>query len=353
MKLFTEKRKVEREEKSEISSDNKNYLSILVDNLENLIEKDENLPFRITDIKTNGFQVKIAGLYGYISFQFMPWKYSKPSFWRAVFPTLINKVFFCKVYQFSKDPLSIILNSEIPQFKKVRLIENESYKGIVISKVSFGVFVDIGVHFHWQCGSLFGLLHKSNFDSSERFNTVKTGDEIEVFFWGVNKSEEVQFGCKSELLEWLNGSIDDLTGEVLPVRIVKKAEDEKMEFIVAEKYSGTLPVTRTIYDNNRKRMNNAISFFNNGDVIHCEVLKANKLNRTLQLKWDMEAEIEGILSRKSQLIILNSKNKVQRSIGNPNANLSLENRINNKIIEKLHLIARPDDEEINNTDLHY
>ncbi|KAF0236142.1 MAG: hypothetical protein FD181_2957 [Prolixibacteraceae bacterium] len=353
MKLFTEKGKGEREENSEVCTDNKNYLRILVDNLEKLIEKDENLPFRIYGIKTNGFLVKIVGLYGYVAFQFMPWKYSNPSFWRAIFPTLINKVFFCKVYQFTKEPLSIILNSEIPQFKKVRLIENESYKGVIISKVNFGVFVDIGVHFHWQCGSLTGLLHKSNFDAPEKFDTLKTGDEIEVFFWGVNKSEEIQFGCKTELIEWLNGNIDDLTGEVFPVRIVKKAEDDKMEFIVAEKYNGTLPVTKTIYAKNRKRMNNAIRFLKDGDIIHCEVLKTNKLNRTLQLKWEMEAEIEGIISRKIRLITINSKNKFQRSYQYSNANFALENRINNKIIEKLHLISKPDDEEINKTGLEY
>ena len=351
MKLFTEKRKVDREENSEVCTDYKNYLSILVDNLEKLIEKDENLPFRITGIKTNGFLVKIAGLYGYVAFQFMPWKYSKSFYWRAVSPTLINKVFFCKVYQFTKEPLSIILNSEIPQFKKVRLIENEPYKGIIINKVSFGVFVDIGVHFHWQCGSLTGLLHKSNFDTRERFDAIKTGDEIEVFFWGLNNSDEMQFGCKTELMEWLNGNINDLTGEVLPVRIVKNAVDEKIEFIVAEKYSGTLPVTKTIYENKRKRMISAIHLFIHDDVIHCEVLKANKINRTLQLKWEMEAEIEGILSRKSPLITRNSKNRIQRSYQNSNANLALENRINSKIIEKLHLIAKPDDEEINKTEL--
>lgn len=340
MKNFSENSKAEHEENLESGAGNKEYLSELVNCLEKLIGIDKNLPFRIVDIKPNGFLVKISGLYGYISFQFMPWKYNKSAYWKVVFPTLKNKVFFCKVHQFTKDPLSIVLNAEIPQFRKAKLIDNELYKGIVINKANYGVFVDIGVHFHWQCGSLIGLLHKSNFDTPERFATINAGDEIKVFFWGINSNEEIILGCKTELTEWLNGSIDDLTGAVLPVRIVVDAENKKTEYLVDEKYYGTFPVTKTIYAKNCKRISNAIRLLKSNDIIHCEVLKTNKLKRTLQLKWDTKSEINEILSRNNQLKTISSKNKTRRLYDSKNDSLTLENRINQTIIEKLQLIVQ-------------
>ena len=166
-------------------SDSKKYISKLYDNIEKQKEENNSLSFVIKDIKEKGFVVKVGGLFGYISFNHMPWQYRNREAWDAVFPFIDGKVFFCKIYSVTKEDHSIILDGDIPQFKKTELIENEKYKGIIINKTIYGVFVDIGYNFNWKCGSFVGLLHKSNFESDESFDKIKIGQSIDVFFYQV------------------------------------------------------------------------------------------------------------------------------------------------------------------------
>ena len=46
-------------------------------------------------------------------------------------------------------------------------------KGVIINKTNYGIFVDIGYNFNWWCGSLVGMLHKSNFENEELFEKNK------------------------------------------------------------------------------------------------------------------------------------------------------------------------------------
>jgi hypothetical protein len=103
----------------------KSYLSKLAENFEELEQKGENIPFKITEIRRKGFVIKSAGLFGFISFDHMPWKYQNHNAWNAVFPSIKGKIFFGKTHQFQKNPLSLILNGEIPQFKKIELNETD------------------------------------------------------------------------------------------------------------------------------------------------------------------------------------------------------------------------------------
>lgn len=134
--------------------DEKNYLSKLVENFENLEQKGENIPFRITGIRRKGFVIKSVGLFGFISFGHMPWKYENHNAWNAVCPSIKGKIFFGRTHQFKKNPLTLILNGEIPQFKKTELNETDKYKGIVINKTKYGLFIDVGYHFNWTAGQL-------------------------------------------------------------------------------------------------------------------------------------------------------------------------------------------------------
>jgi len=63
----------------------------------------------------------------------MPWKYENIKTWKAIYPAIKGKIFFGRVHQFCKAPISLILNGEIPQFKIPELNKNEKYKGIIIN----------------------------------------------------------------------------------------------------------------------------------------------------------------------------------------------------------------------------
>ncbi|WP_421919831.1 hypothetical protein [Marinifilum sp.] len=306
------------------------FLSKLIANFEKLAEKGENIPFKITEIRRKGFEVKVAGLFGFISFNHMPWKYGNHNYWSAVYPSIKGKVFFAKTHQFRKKPLTIILDGEVAQFKKYGLNERDKYKGIIINKTKYGVFIDIGFHFNWNCGSIVGMVHKSNFAPVEIFEVLQIGDTIESFFLGSNNKEQLLFGDNSVSKEWLNGEVEKLIGDILPVKVVKSNSD-KTDYLVNGKYNATLPPKSSIYPTKKQLIKNAIKNLKNGDVIHCEVLKIDKLNNTLQLKWDFAHEIDAIISR-----TYDQDNELKNQINEfKKGNNSIENIANKEIIEKL------------------
>lgn len=314
-----------------LNFDNNDYLSKLIDNIEKKKEENSNLAFKITGILDKGFIVKVAGLFAFVSFNHMPWGYSNFGAWHAVYHSIKGKIFFCKIFHISKKPLSIKIDAEVPQFKKPELIEDEKYTGIIINKPNYGVFVDIGYNFKWKCGSLVGLLHRSNFETAELFDKIEIAEEIELYFGGYNEKGQLIFGNKPEIKEWYTGEIDKLIGETVSVNI-KKTDDNKINYMAKAKYNATLPINKMLYPETKAKINYAVENLINGDVIHCEIYKINKFKKKLQLKWVLESEIETILSRINPLQDDTPKiNNIYNTI---------QNRLYNEIAQKLNFIGK-------------
>ena len=125
-----------------VSHDDKDWLNKLIADLEKKVIEEKNLPFRIIKIKEKGFIIKINGLFGYISFLHMPWRYSDVESWGFVFKYLQDKTFFCKIYEFEKGPLTIIVDGDVPQFRKMSLIKDSEYEGVIVKKNRNGLYVD-------------------------------------------------------------------------------------------------------------------------------------------------------------------------------------------------------------------
>jgi hypothetical protein len=318
----------------------KDYLKKLVSDFESLMTRDENIAFRVKDIKPHGFIIKTNGLYGYVSFQFMPWTYKNISCWTAIFPHLKRKTFFGRVYHFKKEPLSIIFNAQVPQFKKMELTENEQYDGIIIKKTGNGALIDIGFHYNWHYGSIPGYLDKSEFEDKSQFEAIIPGETIQTRYWGIHQNQNLVLGLTCENTEWFNGKIDLLPGQILPVEITKNKINGKLEYLVDGKFSGSMCLNKNIYNFPKKRLANALKLLKEYDIIHCEIIEVNKKKRTLLLKWEMENEIETMMRRKTQLIVINEKNKIEFGYSNPNSNFMIENRISHETAEKLQLIDK-------------
>jgi len=311
-------------------SDKETYLSKLIDNFEKQCQNQEHHPFKIVEIREKGFLVKIYGLFGFISFHHMPWEYNNFDSWKTVFPFLKGKVLFGKIFKFDKDPLKLIIDGKIPQFKKPELNEDQYYKGIVTKKTKYGVFVDIGYDFKWECGSSVGLLHKANFKDYETFEKIQPSKIVELIFWGFNDEEQLIFGKRPELKEWFTGKIEKLVDKVFPVKVIK-SENERINYLVNEKYNATLSVNKILYPDNRNQIKVAIKNLNDGDIIHCKIIKANRIKRRLQLFWENLPEIESIISRTKE------PEKSDLGIG---SHKLIRNRIDSNIIEKLELIGK-------------
>ena len=68
---------------------------------------------------------------------------------------------------------------------------------------------------------------------------------------GSNNKEQLLFGDNNVLKEWINGEVDKLVGEILPVNIIK-TNNEKTGYLVNEKYNATLPTIRQFIRQTRK-----------------------------------------------------------------------------------------------------
>lgn len=259
------------------SKNDKEYLVKLVENLEQFKAENKSIPFIITGVKEKGLVVKVGGLFAYVSFYYMPWKYSSIEFWKVISKQLIGKKFYCSIYRIEKKPLSILINAECHHFKKIILTENSKYSGIVINKAKYGFFIDIGYHFDWEYGSFVGLMHISNI-SEQEYEQMEEGKEVKTIFQGYTEDGKLILGNKIFQKEWLTGELNNLIGTIQDVKM-KITEDGKREFCIKEKYKTAIPLNKINYPKCRTKAKHIIYNLENNEVIQCEIIKINKKKR--------------------------------------------------------------------------
>ena len=98
-------------ENIDTSNNDKPYLQDLLREVKNNFEYNRTMTFKIIEPKENGFIIKVGGLYGFIYYRQMPWKYNSIYFWHNVAEYLVGKVFSCKIRKLKKAPISIIITA--------------------------------------------------------------------------------------------------------------------------------------------------------------------------------------------------------------------------------------------------
>ena len=270
------------ENKSE-STEKKEWLEPLIENIEKIKERGSIVPFDIVDIQKDWFLIKTNGLYAYVPFDCMPWTYSNTKCWEAIFFSLEKKKFFGKVFRIDRKPdkpghIRIFVDATTTLVKEAKLYHNKDYRGIVILKTAYGVFVDIGYHFHWRCGSLTGLFHRSKFPDHESFLVCEPGQIVVVNYFGENE--------KGMIFE-KEGYIDlneKYTGKTVRVKVYRY-DDGTLDFLVEGKYNAKMPVNQSIYDNKKTAMQYIMDSWIGGEFIDCEVLHVIQSKERFILKY--------------------------------------------------------------------
>lgn len=137
----------------------------------------------------SGFQVKVGGLYGFISLEDMPWEYSKRSFWRFVAPHLTKRRFKGRIEELSSKPLSIRVSVDKATFTKPRLLKTTLYKGVVLHKTTQYMFIDLGMYSDWRSGSIIGIAYRHSYSNDNIFNQLNVGDACTTSYHGFTKKE--------------------------------------------------------------------------------------------------------------------------------------------------------------------
>ena len=272
------------------NKDKKEWLEKLYENIEMIKDMELVIPFKIIDIKDNSFLIKTKGLYAYVHFSRMPWKYRYLECWEAVFPSLKGKIFFGKVLQINKKSDNkgsrwIYVDAAATILKEAELYYNMDYRGIVILKKLDGVIVDIGCHFDWKCGSLQGYLHQSRFSTPESFIDCKPGQEIIVSYLDKN--------AKGFVFTY-EGYVDlrmEYTGATVKAKVCRNAAGY-CSFMVEDKYKAKIPIIKSIYGEDMVLIKNVAKYWLDGEVIDCKVLSVNPRDELFTLKLLPMNEIE-------------------------------------------------------------
>ena len=271
-------------------NNDKAYLQDLLLNIKAAYANQEVLSFKIIGPKEKGFQVKVGGLFAYVSFNHFCWAYPSIDFWRPVSHSLIGMYFRGKVHSIGENPISILLDAKEQKFETPNLENLTKYRGIALQKTKYGVFVDLGIHFNWKFGSILGLVHKTALIDESILNHWKLGEEMNIQFLGYNEKGQIILGDNRERGKWLVGEMDHLIGTVQNVRVVI-SEAGKFRFYVAGIHKAILPITEELYPNHSAAAKKYASSLSNGETIECEVVKMNKRKSCLILKLLIEPPV--------------------------------------------------------------
>lgn len=176
--------------------DDKEHLYGLFQIVKAAFERGETMTFKIEEAREKGFVVKIGGLFGFVSYNHMPWSYPLLSYWHSIAPHLIGKVYKGKVHQLDESRLSILIDAKVHVFQKPELQYPAYYRGIVVNKADYGLFIDLGHHFDWQYGSFLGLAHHTNMNDPADYEHLQEGDEVKILLQGYNDKGQMVLGDK-------------------------------------------------------------------------------------------------------------------------------------------------------------
>lgn len=275
------------------NSDKVDWISERLDEIESHRNNFDSIPFKIVEVKDSGFLTKVKGIFSYISFHYMPWKYNDIDSWKAIAPKLIGKKFLCKIYRIEKDPIAIVLNGEFPQFENAELTIGEEYKGLIIKTADYGLFIDIGYHFDWKCGSMVGLLHKTQLADSENLDDYKLGQELQTIYHKTNKKGQIIFSNDREKVDWEIGRPQKLIGQTTWATVIRHDDNTTIDLLVEGKYRALLKVDKNAYaPKYRKEIKSAKNKLKHSETIHCEVTGMLEIDRMLKVNWLTEIDTD-------------------------------------------------------------
>ena len=252
---------------------------------------NQALPFRIKEIREKGFIVKAGNLTAFVSFYHMPWQYRNHKFWNVVFPFIQKKEFTGKVYSISHYPLSVTIDGKADSLKPADFIPNCQYRGIVIAKKQYGLIVDFGSQFNWECGSLIAYVHFTAFNPGE-FEAFSIGQTVKLPYRGVQVNGNRVFSRHISDSILVKGTLTSFYGREVEVKVLK-GHGQSGQFIVEGKYNALIPHGKRQYPNKleREELAKALNSLQHNEIIHCEVVRFDFRRNILLLRWCRRREI--------------------------------------------------------------
>lgn len=247
----------------------KAYLKNLLSPIKTAYTNKENVAFKIVATTEKGFSVKVGGLFAFVSYYHFCWAYPSTKFWQHAAKHLVGSFFTGKIYKLTVAPISIQINASQQQFSNKHLKRYNAYTGVILQKTTYGVFVDVGVHFNWEFGSLLGLVHKDNLLNPADYNSYTVGYKITTEFQGFDENEQLVLGDNRERAKWWNGDLAKLINTTQNATVLINNKNQA-EFYVLGKYKAI------VFTKPKTNKKSPTQNYKNGEIIPCKILNISK-----------------------------------------------------------------------------
>ena len=252
-----------------------------------LFEQQKEIEFTIIEGRNKGFLVKVYGLQGYLPYDLMPWHYGSLSWWKHISHSFKGKVLNGYIAQLEEDPIKIVLKTKKQSYTTPELQLGYKYKGIIIQKTAYGLFVELGIHYDWKYGSVVGLLHKSSFGELSSFVAVKEGQELPVTFHGYTTEGKIVLGGIKEKAKWATEEMEAFVGTRQPVKVL--VIHHTKTFFVNGIHKALAPVTKLYYQEDKEKAKAYKDTLQDGQTILCEIVKISKKKDCFIIKLPVTA----------------------------------------------------------------
>lgn len=295
-------------------------IPILKQNLVDAKNNDEVVIFKITRLKKSGFEVKVKGIFAFVPFSLMPWKYY-PNMWGFMANELMNYKFFAKIVDIDLSQNRFILDATVTEFDEFLLSDGQTYKAIILKKSKNFIIVELGHRYGWNYGSQAFYISLDSPNYIEIDHSIHSiSDEIDLtYIQSANNWKRINFdrivtnAQPIQSLEVFNHS--KTNGEIISDNFTIKQDKlrTKLENIKAQNATQqsklkeqklTIKELKKVnheVDNKNKFLEKQVVLLTN------QVLEAINLNGS---KKNVLALTKTIEELKSEIVILNKKLKL-------------------------------------------
>ncbi len=206
----------------------KEIVPILKQNLVEIKNNDEVVIFKVTKIKKSGFEVKVKGIFAFVPFSLMPWKYY-PNMWGFMANEIINHKFFAKIVDLDLAQNRIILDATVTEFDEFLLSDGQTYKAIILKKSKNFIIVEIGHRYNWTYGS------------QAFYITLDSPNYIEIDYAIHSISDEIDLTYIQSANNWKRIKFDRIVTEAQPIQTLEiddpsKAKPTSAIDVLSKKY---------------------------------------------------------------------------------------------------------------------
>ena len=269
------------------------YDELEIDSLKNRAERlqdfliylDEKrvLSFKIEDYKDGDFIINVGGIHIKLYPGKMPWVYYNRKAKSVIAEYLKGSIFYGIIESLKIQPFTIKIYWLENQFKKINLIVDNEYEGIIINAIRYNIIIEFGHNYNWEYGSVKGFLKLEYFYYSNFENTYNIGDKIVVKFKEIYNNEQFHFYKDVDNNIFYSNRIEKLIGSKVWVRFIKRQHG--FGYSVHGKYFALMPINEEIYGEKESEMKRNIRLLRDGQIIKCEIINIKAEYHLFTIKW--------------------------------------------------------------------